>query len=97
LGIFMPLITTNCAVLGVALPNINLSHNFLQSAVYGFGAASGFSLAMVTFVAIRDRLAPADLPAPVRGVFVAVVTAGLQLSAFLGFPALVKFCCQSFG
>ncbi len=57
LGIFLPLITTNCAVLGVALLNINLGHNFLQSALYGFSAAVGFSLVMVLFAAIRERLA----------------------------------------
>ncbi len=62
LGIFLPLITTNCAVLGVALLNINLGHNFLQSALYGFSAAVGFSLVMVLFAAIRERLAVADVP-----------------------------------
>ena len=83
LGIFLPLITTNCAVLGVALLNINLSHNFLQSAVYGFGAAAGFSLVMVLFAAIRERLATADVPAPFRGASVGLVTAGLMSLAFM--------------
>ncbi len=91
LGIFLPLITTNCAVLGVALLNINLSHNFLQSAVYGFGAAAGFSLVMVLFAAIRERLATADVPAPFRGASVGLVTAGLMSLAFMGFSGLVKF------
>ncbi|HDU8642892.1 TPA: electron transport complex subunit RsxA [Morganella morganii subsp. morganii] len=91
LGIFLPLITTNCAVLGVALLNINLSHNFLQSAVYGFGAAAGFSLVMVLFAAIRERLATADVPAPFRGASVGLVTAGLMSMAFMGFSGLVKF------
>ncbi len=67
LGIFLPLITTNCAVLGVALLNINMSHTFMQSAVYGFGAAVGFSLVMVLFAAIRERLAVANVPAPFKG------------------------------
>lgn len=91
LGIFLPLITTNCAVLGVALLNINLSHNFLQSAIYGFGAAAGFSLVMVLFAAIRERLATADVPAPFRGASVGLVTAGLMSLAFMGFSGLVKF------
>ncbi len=91
LGIFLPLITTNCAVLGVALLNINLSHNFVQSAVYGFGAAAGFSLVMVLFAAIRERLATADVPAPFRGASVGLVTAGLMSLAFMGFSGLVKF------
>ncbi|HCM61395.1 electron transport complex subunit RsxA [Morganella psychrotolerans] len=91
LGIFLPLITTNCAVLGVALLNINLSHNFLQSAVYGFGAAAGFSLVMVLFAAIRERLATADVPAPFRGASIGLVTAGLMSLAFMGFSGLVKF------
>ena len=91
LGVVLPLITTNCAVLGVALLNINLSHNFLQSAVYGFGAAAGFSLVMVLFAAIRERLATADVPAPFRGASVGLVTAGLMSLAFMGFCGLVKF------
>ena len=90
LGIFLPLITTNCAVLGVALLNINLGHNFLQSALYGFSAAVGFSLVMVLFAAIRERLAVADVPAPFRGNAIALITAGLMSLAFLGFSGLVK-------
>ena len=85
LGIFLPLITTNCAVLGVALLNINLGHNFLQSALYGFSAAVGFSLVMVLFAAIRERLAVADVPAPFRGNAIALITAGLMSLAFMGF------------
>lgn len=89
LGI-LPLITTNCAVLGVALLNINLGHNFLQSALYGFSAAVGFSLVMVLFAAIRERLAVADVPAPFRGNAIALITAGLMSLAFMGFSGLVK-------
>lgn len=91
LGIFLPLITTNCAVLGVALLNINQSHNFLQSAVYGFAAAVGFSLVMVLFSAIRERIAAANVPAPFRGSSIGLITAGLMSLAFMGFSGLVKF------
>ena len=90
LGIFLPLISSNCAVLGVALLNINLGHNFLQSALYGFSAAVGFSLVMVLFAAIRERLAVADVPAPFRGNAIALITAGLMSLAFMGFSGLVK-------
>ena len=90
LGVYLPLITTNCAVLGVALLNINLGHNFLQSALYGFSAAVGFSLVMVLFAAIRERLAVADVPAPFRGNAIALITAGLMSLAFMGFSGLVK-------
>ncbi len=91
LGIFLPLITTNCAVLGVALLNVNLGHNFLQSALYGFSASIGFTLVMVLFAAIRERLAVADVPAPFKGSAIALVTAGLMSLAFMGFTGLVKF------
>lgn len=90
LGIFLPLITTNCAVLGVALLNINEQHNFMQSLIYGFGAAVGFSLVLVLFAAMRERLAGADVPAPFRGPALALVTAGLMSLAFMGFTGLVK-------
>ncbi|MEH2921275.1 electron transport complex subunit RsxA [Samsonia erythrinae] len=91
LGIFLPLITTNCAVLGVVLLNVNLSHGFLQSTIYGFGGAAGFSLVMVFFAAIRERLAVSDIPAPFRGSSIALITAGLMSLAFMGFSGLVKF------
>ena len=67
LGVYLPLITTNCAVLGVALLNINKEHDFLQSLLYGFGAAVGFSLVLVLFAAMRERLAVADVPQPFAG------------------------------
>ncbi|KGQ71141.1 electron transport complex subunit RsxA [Chelonobacter oris] len=89
LGIFLPLITTNCAVLGVALLNINLSHNLVQSVIYGFSAALGFSLVLVLFAALRERLAAADVPKPFRGASIALITAGLMSLAFLGFTGLV--------
>lgn len=89
LGVFLPLITTNCAVLGVALLNINKQHSFLESAVYGFGAAAGFSLVLVLFAAMRERLAVADVPLPFKGAAIGMVTAGLMSLAFMGFAGLV--------
>jgi electron transport complex protein RnfA len=91
LGIFLPLITTNCAVLGVALLNINKEHNFVQSIIYGFGAAAGFSLVLILFAAMRERLAVADVPKPFKGASIGMITAGLMSLAFMGFTGLVKF------
>jgi electron transport complex protein RnfA len=85
LGIFLPLITTNCAVLGVALLNVNAEHNFLESIVYGFGAAVGFSLVLILFASMRERLAVADVPRPFKGSAIAMITAGLRSLAFMGF------------
>ncbi|BAZ93371.1 MAG: electron transport complex subunit RsxA [Gammaproteobacteria bacterium] len=90
LGIFLPLITTNCAVLGVALLNVQQHHGFMESAVYGFGAAVGFSLVLILFAAIRERVAAADVPAPFQGASIALITAGLMSLAFMGFTGLVK-------
>jgi len=90
LGIFLPLITTNCAVLGVALLNVQESHGFLESLVYGFGAAAGFSMVMILFAAVRERLEVADVPAPFRGPAIAMITAGLMSMAFMGFAGLVR-------
>ncbi len=89
LGVYLPLITTNCAVLGVALLNINKKHNFVQSAIYGFGAAIGFSLVLVLFSAMRERLAVADVPKPFQGAAIGMITAGLMSLAFMGFAGLV--------
>ena len=91
LGIFLPLITTNCAVLGVPLLSVNLNHTFLQAALFGFSASIGFSLVMVLFAGIRERLVLADVPAPFKGSSIALVTAGLMALAFMGFTGLVKF------
>ena len=91
LGIFLPLITTNCAVLGVALLNINQDHNFVESVIYGFGAALGFSLVLILFSAMRERLAAADVPKPFKGASIGMITAGLMSLAFMGFTGLVKF------
>jgi len=90
LGIFLPLITTNCAVLGVALLNAQTDHGLLESALYGFGAAVGFSLVLALFAAVRERLAAADVPVPFQGASIALVTAGLMSLAFMGFAGLVR-------
>lgn len=90
LGIYLPLITTNCAVLGVALLNVQEQHGFLQSAVYGFGASLGFSLVLILFAAMRERIAAADVPVPFRGPAIGLITAGLMSLAFMGFAGLVK-------
>ncbi|PLA74933.1 electron transport complex subunit RsxA [Hydrogenovibrio sp. SC-1] len=90
LGIYIPLITTNCAVLGVALLNVGEKHNLVESAFYGFGAAVGFTLVMVLFSSIRERLAYADVPKPFQGAPIALITAGLMSIAFMGFGGLVK-------
>ncbi|MBX2808352.1 MAG: electron transport complex subunit RsxA [Cellvibrionaceae bacterium] len=89
LGVFLPLITTNCAVLGVALQNTVKAHNFFESALYGFGAALGFSLVLVLFAAMRERLSVADVPTPFKGAAIAMITAGLMSLAFMGFAGLV--------
>lgn len=91
LGIYLPLITTNCAVLGVPLLNIAFDHNLLASLLYGFGSAVGFSMALVLFAGIRERLDGADVPVPFRGTAIAMVTAGLMSLAFMGFAGLDKF------
>jgi Na+-translocating ferredoxin:NAD+ oxidoreductase subunit A len=88
LGVFLPLITTNCAVLGVALLNVNQDNGFLASAVYGFGAAIGFSFVLVLFSAIREHIDTADVPAAFKGAPIALITAGLMSMAFMGFIGL---------
>lgn len=90
LGIFLPLITTNCAVLGVALLNMYEQHTFIESIVYGFGAAIGFSIVLIMFSAMREKLANADVPTPFKGSAIAMITAGLMSLAFMGFTGLVN-------
>ena len=90
LGIFLPLITTNCAVLGVALINVQEANSFMESAIYGFGAALGFSLVLILFAAMRERINVADVPAPFQGAAIGLVTAGLMSLAFMGLGGLVK-------
>ncbi len=91
LGIYLPLITTNCAVLGVPLLNIALKHTFVESLLFGFGSAVGFLLALVLFAGIRERLEGADVPVPFRGTAIAMITAGLMSLAFMGFAGLDKY------
>jgi electron transport complex protein RnfA len=88
LGIFLPLITTNCAVLGLALLNVQQEHSFVTATLYGFGAALGFSLVLILFAAMRERLDAADVPVPFRGSAIALITAGLMSLAFMGFAGL---------
>jgi electron transport complex protein RnfA len=90
LGIFLPLITTNCAVLGVALLNVKQEYGFLQSAFYGFGAAVGFSMVLILFAAMRERITASDVPLSFRGPPIALVTAGLMALAFMGFTGLIR-------
>jgi electron transport complex protein RnfA len=90
LGIFLPLITTNCAVLGVALLNVQKQHSFIESALYGFGASVGFSLVLIMFASMRERLTVADVPTPFKGAAIAMITAGLMSMAFMGFTGLVR-------
>lgn len=90
LGIYLPLITTNCAVLGVSVLNIQLGYGFLKSVCFGFAAAVGFGLALLLFAGLREKIDRADPPAAFRGVAIALVTAGLLSLAFMGFGGLVK-------
>ena len=90
LGIYIPLITTNCAVLGVALQNTTRAHNFVESLIFGFGAAIGFSLVLVLFSAMRERITAADVPVPFKGAAIGMITAGLMSLAFMGFGGLVQ-------
>ena len=90
LGIYIPLIATNCAVLGVALLNVQQATGFVQSVFYGFGASAGFALVLVMFAAIRERLDAADIPAPFRGTAIALMTAGIMSLAFMGFSGMAR-------
>ncbi|MDP2783313.1 MAG: electron transport complex subunit RsxA [Sulfurimicrobium sp.] len=90
LGIYLPLITTNCAVLGIPLLNVQENHNFVESLLFGFGGALGFALVLTTFAAMRERLEGADVPLPFKGSAIAMVTAGLMSIASMGFSGLVK-------
>jgi electron transport complex protein RnfA len=88
LGVFMPLITTNCAVLGVALLNVDRQHTLLESLVFGASAAAGFALALLLFATLRERIDTSDVPRAFRGVPIALLTAGLMALAFMGFGGL---------
>lgn len=89
LGVFLPLITTNCAVLGVAILLVQKEYNLLQSVVFSISSAIGFTLAIVLFAGIREKLELEDLPKAMKGVPVALVTAGILAMAFMGFSGLV--------
>lgn len=91
LGVYLPLITTNCIVLGVAIINVNKELNFIKSAVMGFSAAAGFSLVLILFAAMRERINVADVPTPFKGASIGMITAGLMALAFMGFAGLVQF------
>lgn len=90
LGIFLPLITTNCAVLGVAVLNVQKGYGLLETIVFTVGASLGFGLALVLFSGIRERIALSDVPRPFRGTAIALITAGLLSLAFMGFAGLVR-------
>ena len=90
LGIYLPLITTNCAVLGIPLLNVQHKHNFFESIVFGFGGAVGFSLVLILFASMRERLEAADVPPAFQGAAIAMVTGGLMSLAFMGFAGLVR-------
>jgi len=90
LGIYLPLITTNCAVLGIPLLNVQAKHNFVESLLFGFGGAVGFTLVMVLFAGLRERMEGADVPEVFKGSAIALVTGGLMSLAFMGFSGLVK-------
>lgn len=90
LGIYLPLITTNCIVLGLSLLNSNLKHNFAESVLYGFGAGLGFLFVMILFSTMREKIEEADVPKPFRGAAIAMLTAGIMSMAFMGFAGLIK-------
>jgi electron transport complex protein RnfA len=90
LGIYLPLITTNCAVLGIPLLNVQGHHNFMESVFFGMGGAIGFSLVLVLFAGMRERMEGADVPAIFKGSAIAMITAGLMSLSFMGFSGLIK-------
>ena len=90
LGVFLPLITTNCAVLGIALVNVQNDYNILQTLINGVGAGLGFTLAIVLFAGIRERLELADIPEAFKGFPITLISAALMSIAFLGFTGLIK-------
>jgi len=90
LGIYLPLITTNCAVLGIPLLNVQAKHNFMESLIFGMGGALGFTLVMILFAGLRERMEGADVPGIFKGSAIAMVTAGLMSLSFMGFSGLIK-------
>jgi len=90
MGIYLPLISTNCAVLGVSLLNVQLKYNFPKAVVFGFAASVGFSLALIIFTGLREKIDRANPPKAFQGVAIALVSAGLLSLAFMGFASMVK-------
>lgn len=90
LGVYLPLITTNCAVLGVALNNVTDGYNFLESVVNGVGTAVGFTIAIVILAGIREKIEDNDIPLPFQGMPIVLLTAGLMSIAFMGFAGLIR-------
>lgn len=90
LGVYLPLITSNCAVLGVALLNVREQHSLVESALYGFGAAAGFALVLIMFAAAREKIALADVPASFQGAPIGLISAGLMALAFMGFAGFTQ-------
>lgn len=90
LGIYLPLITTNCAVLGIPLLNVQSNQGFMGSLLFGLGGSIGFSLVLILFASMRERMEAADVPAPFKGSAIAMVTAGLMSLAFMGFSGLIR-------
>ena len=91
LGIYLPLITTNCAVLGVPLLNVGMKHNLIESMLFGFGSAVGFTLALILFAGIRECIEGADVPVYFRGTAIAMITTAIMSLAFMGFAGLDKY------
>ena len=89
LGVYLPLITTNCAVLGVALNSVQYGYNILQSVVYGFGISVGFTIAIVILAGIREKMEYNDIPESCQGMPIVMVTAGLMSIAFFGFSGII--------
>ena len=89
LGVYLPLITTNCAVLGVALKNVSNSYNILEGVVNGFATAVGFTIAIVIMAGIREKIEYNDIPTPFKGSAIVLVTAGLMAIAFFGFSGVI--------
>jgi electron transport complex protein RnfA len=89
LGVYLPLITTNCAVLGVALKNVTNGYNILESVICGLGTAIGFTIAIVIMAGIREKIEYNDIPGPFKGSAIVLVTAGLMAIAFFGFSGII--------
>lgn len=90
LGIYLPLITTNCAVLGIPLLNVQEQHDFLDSLLFGFFGSAGFTMVLILFASMRERMEAADVPVMFRGSAIAMITAGLMSLAFMGFAGLTR-------